>query len=358
MPASLVQAFYLASSWLWCIGAFFPILLLRDYGWPSLLVFVLANIGGAAAFGWVMTARRQSAFLVKHEWMLKAFSQVTLAFQLFFVAWLSVYLGWWLLLILLLGVLLFLTVQRHLALIAVAVFFASLVFFGRYWLTEPSPPVLDSEPGWWHSLLPLVIGFALSPYLDLTFHRALQASPNPRLSFTLGFGVFFFILLGFVFVYAAEMNALMQGGEVTWSSLWPLVAFILLQLAFTLAVHLQAVTADQPLAQRRHLKFYGLYTLVVGGLLAFFANHQLPWLDLSLAELVYRSFLLFYGLIFPVYLLLGQRPGLFAASLLVAVPAYALGFLLGGDWLIFLSVGVAWILLMLAAQRLYNKNIA
>ena len=93
MPGSLQQAFYLASSWLWCIGAFLPVLLLRDYGWITLTGFTLANVIGAAAFGWVMTRKRQPAFLTRHRVMLQVFSHVTIAFQLFFVVWLSALVG-------------------------------------------------------------------------------------------------------------------------------------------------------------------------------------------------------------------------------------------------------------------------
>ncbi|WP_404418687.1 hypothetical protein [Marinospirillum sp.] len=357
MPASVLYAFYLASSWLWCIGAFLPVLLLRDYGWASLVVFALANVVGAAAFGWVMTQKRQQAFLVNHRPMLKLFSQVTVAFQLFFVAWLSALLGWWLLLVMLVLIGLFYRADRVVAGVAVGVFLLSLALFGSYLLTEPPLPVAALQPGWWHTLLPLVLGFALSPYLDLTFHRALEQSPNPRLSFTLGFGVFFLCLLVFVFFYSADLAQLMAGASPDWPVLWPVVAFIVLQTAFTVALHLKEMQRLQQASRLARLWPWGLYLLLLILLLEPLAGWALPWIDLPLTEGLYKGFLFFYGLVFPLYLLLGKKPKRFWITLLLATPAYGLGFLVGGDFLFLLSLSMAWvavILLLTFRDTLFN----
>ena len=68
---------------------------------------------------------------------------------------------------------------------------------------------------------------------------------------------------------------------------------------------------------------------------------RVPWLDLPMTELLYKSFLLFYGLVFPLYLLLAKRPAYFWGALLVAVVPYSVGFLVGGDVLEALSVSMA-----------------
>ena len=68
---------------------------------------------------------------------------------------------------------------------------------------------------------------------------------------------------------------------------------------------------------------------------------QLPWLELPLTEVLYKGFLLFYGLVFPLYLLLGRRRPLFLGALLLTVLPYSAGFLLGGDWLVALSLSMA-----------------
>lgn len=359
MPASVLQAFYLASSWLWCIGAFLPLLLLRDYGWGSLAVFALANIVGAAAFGWVLTPQRQKRFLASHQSMLQLFSQVTIAFQLFFVAWLSAYLGWWLLPLLLALVWAFYRASHFIALISVGLFLVCMLLFGRYGLTEPTMIAAEFQAGWWHTLLPLVLGFALSPYLDLTFHRAMKSSPQPRLSFTLGFGVFFAIFLCFVLFYSAELSQLMAGEPLSWSTLWPVIAFIVLQTAFTIAVHLQEVTLKQSSPWRLPSIFYALYLFL---LWVFFessaSEYSLSWLPLSLPEVIYRSFLFFYGLVFPLYLIFSSQLKLFWMSLLVAAPAFSLGFLIGGDLLFLLSLSLAWVLVMFVVQFFLKRRLA
>lgn len=341
MAASVLQAFYLASSWMWCIGAFLPVLLLRDYGWVTLAGFTLANVLGAAAFGWVMTRERQKAFLANHKPLLKLFSHVTIAFQLFFVVWISALVGWWLLLAMLVLVAAFYRADRVIGGVAVALFLLSMALFGSYLLTDPPLADVTLQPGWGHTLLPLILGFLLSPYLDLTFHRALQQSPNPRLSFTLGFGVFFLSLLIFVFVYSGGLLEMAAGGSIDLRVLWPVVAFIVMQTAFTAAVHLREVQRQQPAAWLPLLMPYGLYLLVLAVLLNAVATVQAPWLELPVTEVLYKGFLLFYGLVFPVYLLLGKNRYYFWGTLLLASIPYSLGFLLGGDTLVYLSGSMA-----------------
>jgi len=341
VPASLLQAFYLASSWLWCIGAFLPVLLLRDYGWVTLAGFTSANVLGAAAFGWVMTRKRQSAFLTDHRRLLTLFSHVTIAFQLFFVVWISALVGWWLLPAMLVLVGVFYRSDRVIGGVAVVLFLLSMAFFGRYLLTDPPLPDVTLQWGWWHTLLPLVLGFTLSPYLDLTFHRALAQSPSPRLSFTLGFGVFFLCLLIFVFVYSGGLLEMAAGGSLDLRVLWPVVAFIVMQTAFTAAVHLREVQRQQPASWLPRLWPYGLYLLVLSVLLNTLVTVQVPWFELPFTEVLYKGFLFFYGLVFPLYLLLGKNRYHFWGALILASVPYSLGFLLGGDALVYLSVSMA-----------------
>ncbi|SFX80120.1 hypothetical protein [Marinospirillum alkaliphilum] len=356
MPKSLLYAFYLASSWLWCIGAFLPMLLLRDYGWISLAVFALSNVLGAAAFGWVMNQQRQQVFLASHSLMLKLFSRVTLAFQLFFVVWISALLGWWLLLVMLALVVMFYRADRLITWVATGVFLLSMLLAGQYLTSGPELPSGVLQPGWWHTLLPLALGFILSPYLDLTFHRAWQQSPNPRLSFGLGFGVFFLVLLVFVLFYSRDLARLVAGEPVSVGVVWPLVAFIILQTAFTTALHLKESQCLQAASWRVSLGLGGFYLLLLIGLLNFGVLVVVPWLDLPLTELIYKTFLLFYGLVVPLYLLLGKNRLYFWISLLFTVPIYSLGFLLGGDFLWLLTISLAGVVLMNYKQMHWLKR--
>lgn len=341
MPASVLQAFYLASSWLWCIGAFLPVLLLRDYGWVTLAGFTLANVIGAAAFGWVITHKMQPVFLAAHKPFLKLFSHVTIAFQLFFIAWLSALVGPWLLLAMLVLVVFFYRSERVIGEVAVGLFLVSMILFGIYFANAPPLVKLSVQPGWWHTLLPLILGFALSPYLDLTFHRALTKSPNPRLSFTLGFGVFFLSLLVFVFVYSEELRGMAAGGSIDLRVLWPVVAFMVMQTAFTVAVHLREVQRYQPVSMLSLVWPYGFYLLVLFATLYIMVSMTVPWLELPVTEVLYKGFLLFYGLVFPLYLLLGKNRHYFWGALVLTVFPYSLGFLLGTGALVLLSLSMA-----------------
>ena len=60
---AVLWACFLGCSWTWVIGMFFPVLLLRDYGFMGWVVFAIPNVVGAAAMGWVLTAQR-----AKHLW--------------------------------------------------------------------------------------------------------------------------------------------------------------------------------------------------------------------------------------------------------------------------------------------------
>ena len=74
---------YLAVSWTWCIGMFLPAILVRDMGAWVLAVFAVPNIVGAGLVGWTDLADRLRR---RHGGMVRAFSVVTIAFQSFFAS--------------------------------------------------------------------------------------------------------------------------------------------------------------------------------------------------------------------------------------------------------------------------------
>ncbi|MCH2186203.1 hypothetical protein MK280_10050, partial [Myxococcota bacterium] len=78
---------YCASSWTWCIGMFLPIILLRLFGWPGFLVFAIPNLVGLVAIGYLCNTERCRAILREHRPAIRLFSAATVAFQLFFLAW-------------------------------------------------------------------------------------------------------------------------------------------------------------------------------------------------------------------------------------------------------------------------------
>src|SRR4051812_34962605 len=83
--AWLGWAIYLAMSWTWCIGMFLPVLLVRDYGVWGWVVFVVPNVVGAAAMGWIISDDEHSHLVVtSHRLAAVAFSFITSSFQVFF----------------------------------------------------------------------------------------------------------------------------------------------------------------------------------------------------------------------------------------------------------------------------------
>src|SRR5215813_659097 len=89
MNRSLSWAVYLACSWTWCIGMFLPVLLVRDYGVAGWIAFAVPNVVGAAAMGWTLRDSAASRRVAQeHRTAARWFSLVTIAFQIFFAAWL------------------------------------------------------------------------------------------------------------------------------------------------------------------------------------------------------------------------------------------------------------------------------
>ena len=59
--ATVGWGLFCASSWTWCIGMYLPVLLLRHFGWPGVLAFVVPNVAGCVAFGYVLADPRIKA---------------------------------------------------------------------------------------------------------------------------------------------------------------------------------------------------------------------------------------------------------------------------------------------------------
>lgn len=355
MLRDLSWAFYLASSWLWCIGAFFPLILARDYGSIALVPFTLLNVLGAAWLGFHFSDDDRAArFRRRQGRALHLFSHVTILYQVSFVIWLSAVLGQPWLIVVMLGLAAgFYAAGRALAWVSVGLFAVSLGLFWSYARFGLSLPALDADPYWTQLILPLALGFLLCPYLDLTFHRAFRASGHPRFTFAVGFGVLFSTLLLFVFAYSEGLAAVFFRGQGDASMLVPVIGFILLQTAFTAAVHLREALSLDLGGSRRLVWFSGLVLLALGPSLYLWHGVSVPMLGLSFGELVYKGFLLMYGLVFPLRVLFPDHPRLYWTLLALAAPLYSLGFLLGGAWSIGLGAAMLIVLAGLMRQRAF-----
>jgi len=350
---------FLACSWTWCIGMFLPVLVLRDYGWPGFIVFAIPNVIGCSAFAYLFRNKESAAgFLQRHLSAARLFSMVTIAFHLYFIPMMlltqrnipenthptvdSVLI---ITVIVLAAAYLFSRLSWKAWLyVGALVYTASILFLiatlstGQQFIYSGSsiPGLIQLLP----LLLVSVFGFALCPYLDLTFHKAYQLSPDPRKSFT-GFGLFFTVMILFTTVYAVTGI----------SSL--IVVHILFQSAFTMGAHIKVLSEKSGQETNRVDKF--LLPVAIGSILLGvipFAQHK--------PEFIYQFFMTMYGLVFPAYvwiiasprpLVAPNRRGVLAAAIfvIISMPEFYTAFILQINWPIFIPflllllwTGITW----------------
>ena len=325
--AVIMWALFLGCSWTWVIGMFLPILLVRDYGLYGWIAFAVPNVLGAAAMGWVLKSPDVSRRIVqKHVRAGVWFSRVTIAYQAYLIGALTGPIGLAAggavaVTILLIGK----TVSLRDTFSAMIVFAVSIGLFAYAQSTGELWQHLDpaTYPGRLTHLdlvmfIPAAIfGFALCPYLDLTFHRARQATTPPagRAAFTIGFGVVFFSMIVFSLAYAGAFeNVTAHIGHDLSAKLWPvLLVQLVVQAGFTVAVHVRSLIPHG----NRGSEFGLFIAIALGAMLGCGAllidGEPQPWISgwqfvTSITELGYRAFLLLYGSVFPAYVLLCMIP--------------------------------------------------
>ena len=379
-------AAFLACSWTWCIGMFLPVFLLRDFGPASFWVFAVPNVVGAALMG-VLLARpgASEALVARHGWACWAFSLVTAAFQWFFFFWMVLGLpdnaGRWVIIpaagvILLCGQAVRGRRTFWTRAFALAVFAASAFLAAAWYASDPPSSVVaqhlpEAELVW---LAPVVLfGFALCPYLDLTFHQARQHLPGRagNAAFVIGFGVLFFAMILLTRDYAPPLLGIataraehVHPGLLAIVAL-PLLAHVAVQLIYTVMVHKSWLDARPSPAGPRAPANAAFLALLIGLGLALLAWHVPPYRGasgpLSAPELVYRGFMAFYGLAFPAYVwlcVLNRGPltrrtlQVYAFAVLAASPMYWMGFIERQTW--WLAPGLGVVLL----ARLFIPNAA
>lgn len=241
-------------SWTWCIGMFLPVLLVRDFGPWAWAVFAIPNVIGAAAMGRVLRDAEASREITDaHTEACTAFSAVTILFQVTFVGWIGrLLVGNWAAVLMLGTVALTLAIsqrgRRAEWAMAAGLFVFSVVAFavalssGREMILAGFPTRWDEES----TALPYLamvcmLGFGLCPYLDLTFHKARQAtSPAAGLgAFIFGFGGPFLLMLVFTLWYARLLAPLSRRRmpAIPNGLRWALAAHLCVQCGYTIAVH-------------------------------------------------------------------------------------------------------------------------
>jgi hypothetical protein len=351
--APMSWAAYLACSWTWCIGMFLPVLLVRDYGLGGWFVFAIPNVIGAGAMGWVLARPGASERIVaEHRSACVAFSAITLAFHAFFLSWLAVRiipLPWCIAAVAAGSALAVVlrskrSIDLALAWIVLAVSVIVLVHGLQHYSISERRGLKDARDLLW--LAPVcAFGFALCPYLDLTFHRAKQ-STNPaggKIAFGVGFGVFFLAMIVLTLLYEGDIvwdgrGSFGAAGLRTWVAL-----HIAAQAGFTWMVHLRA----QPPMRKRDVPIWSIAAIlaIAAGVIVWvpqLQDFQLRHSQMLTGEAIYRIFMSFYGLVFPAYVWIcmtpvgGVAPGptrraltVCAIAVAIAAPMFWMGFIVG-----------------------------
>lgn len=345
---------YLSCSWTWCIGMFLPVILMHRYGWLGFFIFSIPNVLGCAAFGYVVRTPERSRELVeKYKTAISLFAIVTIAFHAFFVSMLSlVYLNDYVLLVsawlpfcilALSACLAFLPTKFWPVLAAFVWLFSVMAGISFFPFNEVPSGGLPWQDAIW--MLPITIfGFFLCPYLDPTFHRALQCSPSKH-SFGV-FGVTFLVMIGITTAYV-EIG---PPGHVTTLFTLGLILGLhfALQTIFTISAHMKEGISNE-VGKRRPL-FIALTAFAC--LLAVSIAHRKGgvspagnWFPEWQED--YLRFFVFYGLVFPgivaIFMLTGKkctpiRVVLFALVALFMLPLLEIGYIGDQAWLTVLPV--------------------
>ena len=361
--AVLLWACFLAASWTWVIGMLFPVLLVRDYGLAGWIVFAIPNVVGAAAMGFVIATPALSRRVVSHHGeACFRFSEICIALHVFAVGWAYTLLFpgiWGVMATGLFAVVVFMAGARsRWVLVATAAAVGVSLLTLLAWLAAPEIGLDDAPPRGALSLRDLalftpaaVLGFILSPYLDLTFHRARQATTptTGRWAFAVGFGAFFLAALVLSLLYARTLRPLFPlhdeplDMDVPDALIYILAAHLTIQAGVTVALHLREIGE-----RRGHAGLHRAGMLAIAGAaLAWWAVTEPElYLGQTAGELVYRGFLLFFGLVFPAYVWLcmlptrhptpaGTRLAVYLVTLLFVVPMGYYGFLVGDSgWML------------------------
>lgn len=328
---------------------FLPIVLMRDFGFWGFLAFAAPNVIGAAAVGWVVKSPEGASRLLKnHALAIGFFSAITIAFHVYWLAWI----GSWLpdvlglnrsvaatIIAIALAFLVALNVVSRRSVVAAGVplwllsALLIITLIGTGSNNGTMPPSID-DTGLALLAPVMVFGFALCPYLDGTFltARASLTNRQAKIAFGVGFGVLFLAMIVGTVLYAPLLSPAFQGVTAAqWIGAFLLI-HMLFQALFSITVHRRL----SPLSTVPVFFTFGL--LIVSAFGAVLATRLAPYSGLSAGEVGYRVFLGFYGLVFPAYVWLVMIPDaqgvpvtrhtmrVYAAAVGIALPMFWMGF--------------------------------
>ncbi|MGI9014393.1 MAG: hypothetical protein ACR2GY_09105 [Phycisphaerales bacterium] len=324
-----IWGIFCACSWTWCIGMYMPIIMINRLGWLGFAAFAIPNVIGCAAFGYRMRNSNTSRAMLSvpaHRRVAIAFSIITIAFHLFFLSFLahhvlrSLHINAFdveadlrgaasiaipiVMFAMCLG-LSFLGNRTWLILsvLTYALSITTLIILfnrnGTDFLTFDLASLTGGAPIDLIWVLPaLCFGFLLCPYLDLTFHRALAESPSRHA----------FLIFSLAFTVMLILTVVMWLSDTSLALL--AVVHIAAQSVFTMGAHMREVrerfdddddTATSAMS-REIVLFLPLLAIAILPLMNV-AGHA----SSGEAEDMYLRWFVFYGLVFPGYVLLFLR---------------------------------------------------
>jgi hypothetical protein len=367
---------FCTSSWTWCIGMWLPVIVIYRWGWPGFWAFAISNIIGCTLMGYVVGSRSRSEQLVKdHRGAMRWFSIFTIAFQLFWVSAVFGQMGWFfglpnpaamllapLVVLLLGGLATRMSLDRWLIFALCAFLFAVGIFVtvGTGSFEQISGTGERAEIELWGTVPIIFLGFLLSPYLDLTFHRARRETPSPH-SFAVFGGTFLIVLLLVAACYGIINPTLHT--PATSATLVALISlFWLMQVIFTIGAHLRELNTTNAPSPNRWGSTRRLLCVAVLAM-------PITWLAMSMHDDVpndwhwlledhYLRFLGFYGLLVPAWVLAFMGPrrpatrstGAFVAlaiAIAISMPMADQGMIRTASWWILTAVVIVVMTAML-----------
>jgi hypothetical protein len=272
---------------------FLPVILLHRYGWEGFAMFAIPNVIGCTLFGYIVrTPERSKALVERYARAMSWFAIVTIAFHAFFIVMMMLmhcenanplltrFLPFGIVIV---GGVVALLPSRVWPYLALIVWATSLAI--GYSLLPIENEISQSRP--WQDVIwltPIVtFGFLFCPYLDPTFHRAIQCSPSKH-----AFGVFGITFGAMIGVTCLYHNVILETLTVG------IGIHLVIQTLFTIGAHFREGARVNNRKNRRRFVCFAF----VAGLIAIEAAHRPHAVEEGLTN-DYLRFFVFYGLVFP-----------------------------------------------------------
>ena len=304
-------------------------------------MFAIPNVIGCTLFGYlVRTPERSRALVEKYARAMSWFAIVTIAFHAFFIVmmmlmhcehespWLTRFIPFGIVIV---GGIVALLPSRAWPYLALIVWVTSLAI--GFSLLPIENEISQSRP--WQDVLwltPVItFGFLFSPYLDPTFHRAIQSSPSKH-AFGV-FGITFATMIAVTFLYHDVILETLTIG---------IGIHLVIQTLFTIGAHFREGARVSARKNRRRFVCFAL----MAGIIAIEVAHRSHAGEEGLTN-DYLRFFVFYGLVFPGLVLTfmatrrsftPKRVIAFFIIALISLPLLERGYIGESPWLTVLPV--------------------